>query len=111
MKDEVVTISLNKKNIASMLGALRMGSWLENWCAGLTMASMGTCDTRSMRWRASIEFMIEQIKSQTGIQKEWKEYGENDAFINEMLKWVNERSATLSKEFDAYIEDQHEASK
>ncbi len=97
---ETVTISLPKESISSLLGALRLGIWLENWCANLCMTGIGTYDSHSWRWSKHILNAMDLIKKQTGIQDEFKEYGECNGFLDEMADWVNKQCDQNMKSFE-----------
>lgn len=82
-KDKEVTIKLGALQIPYLLGAARLGIWAESWCAALSQTEFGSYDTHSGRWILQVGYIIKQIKKQTGIKTENKEYGDK-----ETLDWV-----------------------
>ncbi len=101
-----VTITFEKGTISHLLGALRLGMWLEEWCAGLVQTAIGTYDSHSLKWCWVVTDLINQIKEQTGETEEWKEYGECDVSIGNIGKWVATKCAEYEKEADEYFASQ-----
>ncbi len=97
---QLVTITIDKRFIPCLLGALRLGVWLEDWCACLVQSAIGTYDSHSRRWCNTIIHLIVSIKEQTGADQEWKEYAESDVTIEDIAKWVEAKCAEYSRALD-----------
>lgn len=86
--EKFVTIKLKDWQIPLALGAMRLGIWLEDWCAALVQTDINSYDTHSGRWILQVGSIIDQIKKQTGINKEDKEYGSSAVWLKEINRWV-----------------------
>lgn len=84
--EKEVTIKLKKWQVPYLLGAVRLGIWNEDWCAGLVQTGINTYDTHSARWVGRVVFVIEQIKTQTGITQEETEHG-----CKEVLSFIQKK--------------------
>lgn len=89
-KEKEIVIRLKAWQIPYLLGSLKLGIWLEDWSASLIQSSIGTYDSHSARWIAKVVYIAQQIKEQTGIQEECKEYAESQEIIALIDKWVAE---------------------
>jgi hypothetical protein len=87
--EKEVTIKLKKWQIPYLLGAARLGIWNEDWCAGLIQTAINSYDTHSARLIMKVAYILDEIKKQTGITDEDKEYACNEA-VNIIQKWVDE---------------------
>src|SRR3989338_2784596 len=74
-KEKEVTITLKKWQVEKLLGAARMGIWVEDWCFHLRCSDSGWTDTRSGKWILRVGYIIDQIKKQTRVDYEDKAYG------------------------------------
>lgn len=72
--EKEVVIKLNNWQIAYLLGAVRLGIFVENWGASLNY-SIGCCDSHSLRWKNKVAKIISTITEQTGIDEENTEHG------------------------------------
>lgn len=77
-EEKQVTVKLGASQIPYLLGAARLGIWAESWCATYSQTEFGSYDTHSRRWILQVGYIIKQIKKQTGIKKENKEYGDKE---------------------------------
>jgi hypothetical protein len=94
---EIVTITMERRRIPHLLGALRLGIWLEGACAELSHSAYQCYDSVSRRWCGDVADTIEAIKSQTGVSLEYKGDGE-DWSLKIIGTDVNTRCAELIKE-------------
>ncbi len=97
-KAEVVTITLTRHLIPCLLGAARLGIWLESWCAMMYWLALDHHDSGSMKWCNSVNRLTNEIKQQTGITEEYKEYGEAEQFIDIIEKFVGDECDRYHKE-------------
>lgn len=97
--EKEATIKLKKWQIPYLLGAARLGIWCEDWCAGIIQTAINSYDTHSGRWIMKVGYILDQIKEQTGIKDEEKEYGYDDA-LNAIQKWVDEECLKNEKASD-----------
>jgi hypothetical protein len=58
-----VSIRVGKGFIPDILGALKLGIWLEDWCAGLDQTAGNCYDTQSLRWGNRIGYIIMLARS------------------------------------------------
>ena len=70
-----IKISIHKGLVGYMLGALTLGKWTEGACANLSQGWTRVCDCRSERYGFLIDEIIDDIKTETGIEVESKGYG------------------------------------
>ena len=98
--EENVMISIPKAYVPHLLGALRLGLRLENWCASLCMTEIGTYDSWSRHWSGNISHMINSTKEQTGVQDEFKAYGCSEGWLDEMSVWVDGQCRQNTKRFE-----------
>ncbi len=91
-----VTIKLKKWQVPYLVGASMLGTWAEDWCAGLVQTSNNCYDSHSGRWIARVSHIIDQIKAQTSIPTEEKEYGYDEVLLS-IDKWVDEQCEKNTK--------------
>lgn len=89
-QDKEVVIKLKAWQVPYLLGAARLGIWAEDWCASLTQTNVNCYDTHSGKWILKVGHIIQQIKEQTGEQKEDKEYAEEQMTLELIEKFVEE---------------------
>ncbi len=106
-KAKRVTIELYAWTIPLLLGAARLGTWAERWCAHLAQTSCGTYDTHSLRWARRVNFIIDDIKKQTGIKSEDKEYGELIEVVDDIEAMVAEKCEMFTKALEKHYERQY----
>lgn len=71
---ERVLMKLEKWQIPYLIGAIRLGIFVEHWSASLTY-SIGCCDSHSLRWKNKVGDIISTIVKQTGVDEENTEHG------------------------------------
>lgn len=86
-EDKDVIIHLKDWQVPRLLGALRLGILLEDWCASIVQNSINTFDHHSERWTSSVDYIAEQIAEQTGVMDEETEYA-SSAVLKYIGKWV-----------------------
>lgn len=96
MKQDKVTITIEKDLIPSLLGALKLGGICESWCADLEQIRLNSYDTHSTKWLTGISHIIQSIKKQTGITTEDTEYG-HEGTLEDIHKMVNKKSQYYKK--------------
>lgn len=71
-----IKVSIHKGLVGYMLGALTLGEWTEGACANIIQSWSNCCDCRSERYGSLIDEIIDDIKTETGVEVESKGYGE-----------------------------------
>jgi len=102
MKEKVkrITIEVTDRELSYLFGAIRLGVWLEDWCAGLSQTAINTYDTHSYKWCMPVLRILDDMKKESGITEEWKEYGECDYAIEHIGKFVGEECKKNCKDWD-----------
>ena len=111
-QDREVVIKLKAWQVPYLLGSARLGIWAEDWCASLVQTNVNCYDTHSGKWILQVGNIIQQIKEQTGVQKEDKEYAEENMTLELIDKWVEEEcqrnceawNEAEAREYKAYQE-------
>lgn len=103
--EQEVTIKLKVWQVKHLLGASRLGIWAEDWCAALWQTAHDSYDTHSGKWMCRIGYIIDQIKSQTGVTEEDTEYGDADE-LNTIQTLVNAQCIHNKDELDRFFEEQ-----
>lgn len=85
--DEEVTIKLTKGEIPLIVGAMRLGCNLEDWCASYLYSCTGWTDSHSMRWMRTVFYLIDEINKQSGNKDESveKAYSDVIATLEEII--------------------------
>jgi len=86
---EKVGVSLEKADIMYVLGALSLGIWVERMCALFYQAEGGYSDNKSIIYRNIITKVMDEIKTETGIETEYKGYGRNKWILGNMENHIN----------------------
>jgi len=73
---EKIKIRIHKGLIEYILGALALGKWTEGACASLIQGESSCYDCRSERYESLILEIMDDIKTETGIEVENKGFGE-----------------------------------
>ena len=89
-KVKKITIEVTERELSYLLGAIRLGVWLEDWCAGLAQTAINSYDTHSIKWCIRVLKILDEMKKQSKVTEEWKEYGEVDYAIDVIGKFVEE---------------------
>lgn len=102
MKEKVkkITIEVTDRELSYLFGAIRLGVWLEGWCAGLTQTVINSYDTHSYRWCIPVLKVLDDIKNKSGVKEERKEYGENEYSIKLIEKFVAKECEKNCKNWD-----------
>lgn len=58
--------------------------------AGLSQTAINTYDTHSYKWCMSVLKVLDDMKKESGVTEEWKEYSESDYAIELLGKFVEE---------------------
>lgn len=106
-EEREVTIKLKAWQIPHLLGAARLGIWLEDWCGALVQTEINTYDTHSGKWILRLAYIIDQIKQQTGIETEYKEYGSAKGWLEEIEKWVDGQCKENERRWRQWEEEEH----
>lgn len=93
-EDKDVVIRLKDWQVPRLLGALRLGILLEDWCASIVQNSINTFDRHSERWTSSVDYIAKQIIDQTGVMDEETEYA-SSAVLQYIGKWVGAQCKRL----------------
>lgn len=93
MKEKEITLTLTapKQYFSELFGAVRLGVWLEDWCATLEQCSIDTADTRSYKWCMRVLWMLEQMQDNTGVKSEWKEYAQSEWAVSIIEEFVDKK--------------------
>lgn len=67
-----INMELDASQVPYLLGAIRLGIWVNDWCAALSYSVRRTVDTRAGRSISHMTQIIDQIKQQTSISHEMK---------------------------------------
>lgn len=81
VNEQEVVIKLKAWEIPYLLGSATLGIWAEDWCAHLFHTRSNSYDIRSEEWMCKVIRIIEQIKTQTMIEDEEKEFGNKQAML------------------------------
>lgn len=106
--EKEVVIKLKKWQVEKLLGAARLGIWAEDWCAALIQTNINSYDTHSGRWILRVGYVIDEIKKQTGVIEEDKEYGRTTSVLEDIDKWVNEQCKVNVDNWAQYEEEMHQ---
>ena len=87
-KVKKITIEVTDRELSYLFGAIRLGVWLEDWCACLSQTAVDTYDTHSSRWCIPVLWILKDMKKKSVIKEEWKESGESDYAIKLISKFV-----------------------
>lgn len=87
-KDQV-TVRLPRSYIASLLGAIELGRYLEYWCDLLTQIPTNTSETDSLWWAHKVIYCIDEIKKQSAVQEDDRCWGQSDSLISIIAGLVN----------------------
>ena len=68
--NQEVILKLKKWQIPYILGSMGAGITTELLCEDLWFSISGMADTKTMRWSERVEYIIKEIKNQTGINEE-----------------------------------------
>jgi hypothetical protein len=101
-KVKKITLELTDRQLSYLFGAIRLGVWLEDWCAGLSQTAVDTYDTHSFRWCMPILWILEDMKKQSGFSEEWKGNGESDYAIELIEKFVEKECKKNRSEWKKY---------
>ena len=94
---EKVKVSLHKGDIMYLLGALSLGAWVERMCAIFYQAEGGFYDDSTERYTSIVMGIMDEIKTETGIELEYKGYGRDRWILGDIENYVN-READKSLE-------------
>lgn len=104
--EQELTIKLRRWQIPFLLGALRLGIWNQDWSAALVQSSIGTYDTHAAKWILRVGSIIQQVKNQTGIADEHREYATKDT-LDWIANLVFKECAKNEKELARYYEEEN----
>lgn len=90
-EEKTITIKATETEFENLFGAVRLGIWLEDWCTRLQCVPLNDGDTTSSKWMMRALYIVNQMKKETGITKEWKNFGEEDDFIELLDDYVCEK--------------------
>ena len=99
----VVQIQLIKWQIPILLGAASLGKFFEEICSNISKASefgraeSQTCEADSQRWREHASFIIDQIKSQTGINLKYCESANKENILS-TIKYLVDKEINKREE-------------
>lgn len=93
-EDKDVVIYLKDWQVPRLLGALRLGILLEDWCASIVQNSINTFDHHSERWTSSVDYIAKQIIEQSGVMDEETEYA-SSSVLKYIGKWVGAQCKSL----------------
>lgn len=104
--EKEVTITLQKWQVEYLLGAARMGIWVQHWSSNLAYNAGCFADTHAGKWMLNVGYIIDQIKKQTGIDSEYKEYGDS-GFVENISKLVERQCKEWDDEHKKGYEEEH----
>ena len=96
-KVKKITIEVTDRQLSYLFGAIRLGVWLEDWCAGLSQTAINTYDTHSYKWCMPVLKVLDDMKKESGVTEEWKEYGDSDYAIGLIGKYVEKECEKNNK--------------
>lgn len=96
-----VAVKLEKWQIPYLLGAIRLGIFVEHWSASLTY-SIGCSDSHSLRWKNIVTDIITTIREQTGIDEEDTEHGL--WYVGAIGELVNKVAVSVEMDHNRYEE-------
>lgn len=102
MKEKVrkITFEATDSELAELFGAIRLGVWLEDWCASLSQTAIESYDTNSYKWCMRVLRILDDLQIKSGIKSEWKEYAEGDYPINIFQQFVDEECKKNTENWD-----------
>lgn len=104
-----VTIKLKRWQIPILLGAARLGIWLQDWCNNFVICKTGNCNTCAGRWILTVGKIIGIIKKETDMNTENKGEGQNIDILKELQHWVYQRCEEFDKGEHQWIQQVDEA--
>jgi len=99
-KIKKITIEVTDRELSYLFGAIRLGVWLEDWCAGLVQTAINSYDTHSIKWCVRVLKILDEMKKESGVTEEWREYGGDDYAIELLGKFVEEECDKNCKDWD-----------
>lgn len=102
--EKQINITLRKWQIRYLLGAIRLGIYAELWGNALYGAAVCGGDTRSARWRTSVNDIIATINSQTNITEEYKADG-CSAAVKIIDDLVDKECLEMEKAYERYQDE------
>jgi len=106
--DSLVTIKLEKGQVPLVVGAMRLGCFLESWCAEYIYTGVGVTDSHSGRWVNTVLNLIDNINKQSGNEKECLEKADDEVIsrLEEILyKQFDENEKELNSIWDEQIKE------
>lgn len=94
------TLELAERDLVELFGAIRLGVWLEDWCATLSQSASGNCDTSSYKWCMRVLSTLEKMKEKSGISYEWKEYAQDKWAISLIDDFVDTKGLEFIRNID-----------
>ncbi len=88
-----LTIVATEWELSELFGAIRLGVWLEDWCATLTQTAIDSYDTHSYKWCMRVLHQLEDMEKQTGITYESKEYAQDDWAVSLIEAFVDKKAS------------------
>jgi hypothetical protein len=94
-----LTIEATKWELSELFGAVRLGVWLEDWCATLTQAAIDSYDTHSYKWCMRVLHQLEKMEKQTGITYESKEYAQDEWAVTLIEAFVDKKAGEFTNDY------------
>ena len=86
-KDKI-RISINKGVVGYLLGAIHLGKWTEEACAQIIHCWSNSYDDNSKRYDSLLSQIMDDIKTETGIEEEKKGFGEHREALTFIAKSI-----------------------